>query len=200
MVVPEWIRSVRDGHVELLARREPGEPTYITQLFLHPDYTETPTERQLRGSSMEASTLSLRKPDASTTQQQLRKYLDTTILKTSEPNSTQSLTNYQMPSLPSETSSMDVDIAWSGPAYPSFYNTSRIKIPSPPPSSTSKDTIKMLVKSMSSMIEHLPSGREVSLLPPGMNWVVWSDVLGREMYLQRALEKLNLKLPGESED
>jgi hypothetical protein len=44
MVVPEWIRSVEDGHVELLARREPGEPTYITKLFLHPDYTDTPTE------------------------------------------------------------------------------------------------------------------------------------------------------------
>ena len=44
MVVPEWIRSVGDGHVELLARREPGEPTYVTQLFLRLNYTETPTE------------------------------------------------------------------------------------------------------------------------------------------------------------
>ena len=45
MVVPEWIRSVRNGRVELLARREPGEPTYITELFLHPNYTETtPTD------------------------------------------------------------------------------------------------------------------------------------------------------------
>jgi len=44
MVVPEWIRSVGDGCVELLARREPGEPTYITKLFLRPNYTNTPTE------------------------------------------------------------------------------------------------------------------------------------------------------------
>ena len=44
MVVPEWIRSVGDGTVELMAGREQGEPTYVTELFLHPDYTETPTE------------------------------------------------------------------------------------------------------------------------------------------------------------
>jgi len=44
MVVPEWIRSVRDGCVKLLARREPGEPTSVTKLFLCPDYTDTPTE------------------------------------------------------------------------------------------------------------------------------------------------------------
>jgi hypothetical protein len=40
MVVPEWIRSVRNGQVELLAGREPGEPTYIAELFLRPNYTE----------------------------------------------------------------------------------------------------------------------------------------------------------------
>ena len=44
MVVPEWIRSVGNGQVELLAGREPGEPTYIIKLFLCPDYTETPTD------------------------------------------------------------------------------------------------------------------------------------------------------------
>jgi hypothetical protein len=44
MVVPEWIRSVRDGKVELLAGREPGEPTYVIELFLHPNYTETPMD------------------------------------------------------------------------------------------------------------------------------------------------------------
>jgi hypothetical protein len=44
MVVPEWIRLVRDGRVELLAGREPGEPTYIIELFLCPNYTETPME------------------------------------------------------------------------------------------------------------------------------------------------------------
>jgi hypothetical protein len=40
MVVPEWIRSVGNGQVELLAGREPGEPTYIAELFLQPNYTE----------------------------------------------------------------------------------------------------------------------------------------------------------------
>jgi hypothetical protein len=44
MVVPGWIRSVRNGQVELLAGRHPGEPTYVAELFLHPDYTETPTD------------------------------------------------------------------------------------------------------------------------------------------------------------
>jgi hypothetical protein len=44
MVVLEWIRSVGNGQVELLGGREPGEPTYIIELFLHPNYTETPTD------------------------------------------------------------------------------------------------------------------------------------------------------------
>ena len=44
MVVPTWIRPVGDGTVELLAGREPGEPTYVVELFLRPDYTENPTE------------------------------------------------------------------------------------------------------------------------------------------------------------
>ena len=44
MVVPEWIRSVGNGQVELLAGREPGEPTYVVELFLHPDYTEANTD------------------------------------------------------------------------------------------------------------------------------------------------------------
>ena len=44
MVVPEWIRPVGNGRMELLAGREPGEPTYVTDLFLQPDYTENPTE------------------------------------------------------------------------------------------------------------------------------------------------------------
>jgi hypothetical protein len=40
MVVPEWIRSVRNGQVELLAGWEPGEPTYVAELFLRANYTE----------------------------------------------------------------------------------------------------------------------------------------------------------------
>jgi hypothetical protein len=43
-VVPERIRSVGNGQMELLAGREPGEPTYVIKLFLRPDYTETPTD------------------------------------------------------------------------------------------------------------------------------------------------------------
>jgi hypothetical protein len=44
MVVLEWIKSVGNGQVELLAGREPGEPTYVIELFLRPNYTETPTD------------------------------------------------------------------------------------------------------------------------------------------------------------
>ena len=38
-------------------------------------------------------------------------------------------------------------------------------------------------------------------LPPlgGTNWVDWLDVLGQEMYLRRALEKLSLGYPSESD-
>jgi hypothetical protein len=49
------------------------------------------------------------------------------------------------------------------------------------------------------MTEHLPSGGEVSLPAPGTNWADWLDALGREMYLWRALAKLNLELPCESD-
>jgi hypothetical protein len=45
MVVPEWIRSVGNGQVKLLAGQEPGEPTYVTELFLRPNYTkDSPTQ------------------------------------------------------------------------------------------------------------------------------------------------------------
>ena len=44
MVVPEWVRIVGDGTVELMAGRQPGEPTYVIELFLRPDYTEAPAE------------------------------------------------------------------------------------------------------------------------------------------------------------
>jgi hypothetical protein len=30
---------------------------------------------------------------------------------------------------------------------------------------------------------------------PGTNWADWSNAMGREMYLWRALEKLNLEYP-----
>ncbi len=44
MVVPTWIQPIGDRTVELLAGQEPGEPTYVVELFLHPNYIETPTE------------------------------------------------------------------------------------------------------------------------------------------------------------
>jgi hypothetical protein len=98
-----------------------------------------PRKWRLHGSSpslpvaMEVSTPLLKRPDVSTIQQQLWKYIDTAILRMSKLDSTQSLTKYQMPSPLSETSSMGVNITWSGPIYPSFYSTSRIRIPLPPP-------------------------------------------------------------------
>jgi hypothetical protein len=57
----------------------------------------------------------------------------------------------------------------------------------------------MLIKYML-MMEHLPSGREVSLPAPGSSWTDWSHAWGREAYLKRALEKLNLEYPRDSDD
>jgi hypothetical protein len=37
----------------------------------------------------------------------------------------------------------------------------------------------------------------MSLLAIGQNWVDWSDMMGREMYLWRALSKLDLDMPSE---
>jgi len=51
-----------------------------------------------------------------------------------------------------------------------------------------------------SMMEHLPSGREVSPPASGSSWMDWSHAWGREAYLKRALEKLNLKYPHDSDD
>jgi hypothetical protein len=69
----------------------------------------------------------------------------------------------------------------------------------PPPLPTSTDTIKMLIEYML-MAEHLPSGREVSRPVPGTNWVNWGSTWGREIYLQKALERLNLEYPCDSDD
>ena len=35
---------------------------------------------------------------------------------------------------------------------------------------------------------------------PGTNWADWSNAMGREMYLRRALEKLNLEYPPTSDN
>ena len=32
---------------------------------------------------------------------------------------------------------------------------------------------------------------------PGTNWADWSDVMGREMYLRRALDRLNFEYPSD---
>jgi hypothetical protein len=62
-----------------------------------------------------------------------------------------------------------------------------------------EDAVEMLIKYMS-VVEHLPSGREVSPLALGTNWVDWSNVMGRGMYLWRALERLNLEYPPASDN
>jgi hypothetical protein len=50
------------------------------------------------------------------------------------------------------------------------------------------------------MTKHLPSKREVSLLAPGNSWTDWSYTWGGEMHLKRAVEKLNLEYPYDSDD
>ena len=39
---------------------------------------------------------------------------------------------------------------------------------------------------------------EVSPPLPGTNWADWSNAMGREMYLHRALERLNFEYPSDS--
>jgi hypothetical protein len=34
---------------------------------------------------------------------------------------------------------------------------------------------------------------------PGTNWADWSDMMGREMYLCRALDRLNFEYPPDSD-
>jgi hypothetical protein len=102
-----------------------------------------------------------------------------------------------MPSLPSRISSTHVNVTWSGPSSPSFYDALRTACPLPPPSLTSDDAIKVLINYVL-MAEHLPSGGEVSLPPSSTNWSDWSNVVGREMYLHRALDRLNLEYPSDT--
>jgi hypothetical protein len=68
---------------------------------------------------------------------------------------------------------------------------------SPPPSPTSTDAVETLVDYVS-MMEHLPREREVS--PPAVagGWVEWADRWRGEMRLQKALEKLSLEYPSDS--
>jgi hypothetical protein len=39
------------------------------------------------------------------------------------------------------------------------------------------------------------NGGKMSPPRPGTNWADWSDAMGREMYLRRALERLNFEYP-----
>jgi hypothetical protein len=43
-------------------------------------------------------------------------------------------------------------------------------------------------------------GQRTHLSPPrpGTNWADWSDAMGREMYLRRALDRLNFEYPPDS--
>jgi hypothetical protein len=38
----------------------------------------------------------------------------------------------------------------------------------------------------------------MSLLLPGTNWANWSNMMGREMYLRRVLDRLNLEYPSDT--
>jgi len=60
-----------------------------------------------------------------------------------------------------------------------------------------EDAVEVLVNYMS-MAEHLPSRGEVSPLPPGTNWANWSNPMGREIYLRRVLDRLNLEYPSDT--
>ena len=144
-----------------------------------------------------ASTPSSRPPDTLTTQQQLQKYIATVISSRSTLSSLLSSTGSPTPSPPSKTNLTHVDVAWSGPRSLSFYGTSRTAYPSPPPLLTSEDAVKALVDYVS-MAEDLPSEGEVSLPRPSTNWADWSDAMGREMYLRRALDRLNFEYPPDS--
>jgi hypothetical protein len=58
-------------------------------------------------------------------------------------------------------------------------------------------------------VEKLPSSWSVTLIAassvraplspprPGTNWADWSDAMGREMYLRRALDRLNFEYPSD---
>jgi len=45
---------------------------------------------------------------------------------------------------------------------------------------------------------NLPYTPPLSLPRPGTNWADWSDAMGREMYLRRALDQLNFEYPPDS--
>ena len=62
----------------------------------------------------------------------------------------------------------------------------------------------VLVVDFLQVVEVVPVGlgliSVLSLPTPGSSWTDWSHVWGREAYLRRALEKLNLGYPRDSDD
>jgi hypothetical protein len=45
---------------------------------------------------------------------------------------------------------------------------------------------------------NMDMGGDVSPPRPGTNWADWSDAMGREMYLRRALDRLNFEYPSDN--
>jgi hypothetical protein len=44
VVVPQWIRRMGSGEVQMVAGRDGGEPVYVAELFIEPAYTNEPTQ------------------------------------------------------------------------------------------------------------------------------------------------------------
>jgi hypothetical protein len=44
VVVPQWIKRMGSGKIQMVVGREGGEPVYIAELFIEPDYTNKPTQ------------------------------------------------------------------------------------------------------------------------------------------------------------
>jgi hypothetical protein len=63
-----------------------------------------------------------------------------------------------------------------------------------------EDTEGGEVEAMLAMLGGLVPVEDVSPPAPGSSWTNWSHVWGREAYLKRALEKLNLEYPRDSDD
>jgi hypothetical protein len=44
VVIPQWIRRMGSSEVQMVAGRDGGEPVYVAELFIKPDYTNKPTQ------------------------------------------------------------------------------------------------------------------------------------------------------------
>jgi hypothetical protein len=208
MVVPEWIRSVGNGRVELLARREPREATYVAELFLYPNYAKTtltdtaaPWFTALltsRDGSFQTLIEAAQRLDNPAVVVEIYRYrkLDHQRVELTNELDRISIT---LTSLRDGLNSCRCYLEWAQVPVLLQHLQDRMSFtpPSPPPSMSSEDTVETLVDFMS-MTEHLSRGGAVSPPAPGTNWVDWSNTMGREMYLHWALAKLNAKYPPES--